>query len=120
MPSLLTLPLELRQKIFGYAFEDATKADVRLNLWMRVNFRTCIDCMPLELIRLIDSGPHKLTEGQPIDSKRLAFHARIFFLSHMNTFEHLEAIGVICLCSRHPLNTRYLFSARHKTTSSSK
>lgn len=81
MPSFLSLPHELRQEIIGYAFEDAIEADVRLNLWMRINLRTCIDCMALELFRLIDSGPHKITEGQPIDRKATLYAPNINYVA---------------------------------------
>jgi hypothetical protein len=67
MATFLGLPLELRQKILGYAFEDALAADVRINLWLRINLRTMIYVAPLELIHLVDSGPSPYIKGHPID-----------------------------------------------------
>jgi len=45
----------------------ATVVDVRLNLWIQINLRTMVSCIPVELARLFNSGPHRLKQKRLID-----------------------------------------------------
>ncbi|KAE9964668.1 hypothetical protein BLS_009787 [Venturia inaequalis] len=80
--SLLDLPLELRQTIPVYAFEDATTTDITLNLLIRIRFRTKVSWVEPELGQLIerpDGGADDVDNvGLPIEDEHNQYNPPLF------------------------------------------